>query len=90
MKAAERCPVIGHLQPASARHTAAGAMSNSDWWPDQLNLQILHQNSLRGNPLGANFNYAEEFKKLDRKALMASRVLWMQPKISARRLLAWG
>ncbi|MEY3174161.1 MAG: Catalase-peroxidase [Planctomycetota bacterium] len=69
MKAAERCPVIGHLQPASARHTAAGAMSNSDWWPDQLNLTILHQNSLRGNPLGANFNYAEEFKKLDLKAL---------------------
>ena len=69
MKAAERCPVIGHLQPASARHTAAGAMSNGDWWPDQLNLKILHQNSLRGNPLGANFNYAEEFKKLDLKAL---------------------
>ena len=69
MKTIEKCPVIDHLQPAPARHTAAGSMSNSDWWPDQLNLKILHQNSPRGNPLGATFNYAEEFNKLDLKAL---------------------
>ena len=69
MKTIEKCPVIDHLQPAAARHTAAGSMSNSDWWPDQLNLKILHQNSPRGNPLGATFNYAEEFNKLDLKAL---------------------
>jgi catalase-peroxidase len=48
---------------------AAGAWSNRDWWPNQLNLQILHQNPSMSNPLGENFNYAEEFKKLDLAAL---------------------
>jgi catalase-peroxidase len=52
------------------RHTAAGALSNRDWWPDQLNLQILHQNSAKSNPMGEDFNYAEEFKKLDLNAVM--------------------
>ncbi len=65
-----QCPVIGGTQrPASQRNTAAGGLSNSDWWPNQLNLQILHQNSPAGNPMGASFNYAEEFKKLDLEAL---------------------
>jgi catalase-peroxidase len=45
--------------------TAAGGMANRDWWPNQLNLQVLHQNSPKGNPMGESFNYAEEFKKLD-------------------------
>ncbi|MCY2950233.1 MAG: catalase-peroxidase, partial [Planctomycetota bacterium] len=54
---------------SSQRHTAAGALSNRDWWPNQLNLQILHQNSVRGNPMGEDFNYAEQFKKLDLVAL---------------------
>ncbi|MBX3427216.1 MAG: catalase/peroxidase HPI [Pirellulales bacterium] len=63
------CPVMGAVRPAAARHTAAGAMSTSDWWPNQLNLKILHQNSPGGNPLGADFNYAEEFAKLDLDAL---------------------
>jgi catalase-peroxidase len=63
-----KCPVMGNPAPA-ARHTAAGAMSNRDWWPDQLNLSILHQNNPKGNPLGADFNYAEEFKKLDLEAV---------------------
>jgi len=63
-----KCPVMG--APASpGRHTAAGAMTNSDWWPNQLNLKILHQNSPKGNPMGEGFNYAEEFKKLDLAAL---------------------
>jgi catalase-peroxidase len=63
-----KCPVMG--APAGAgRHTAAGAMTNSDWWPNQLNLKILHQNSPKGNPMGEAFNYAEEFKKLDLAAL---------------------
>jgi catalase-peroxidase len=44
-------------------------MSNRDWWPNQLNLQVLHQNSPKGNPMGGEFNYAEEFKKLDLDAL---------------------
>jgi catalase-peroxidase len=63
------CPVMGNVSPASARHTAAGAKSNRDWWPNQLNLKILHQNSAKGNPMGKEFNYAEEFKKLDLGAL---------------------
>jgi catalase-peroxidase len=51
------------------RHTAAGARSNRDWWPNQLRLEILHQNSPLSNPLGKEFEYAEEFKKLDLAAL---------------------
>jgi catalase-peroxidase len=63
-----KCPVMG--APASpGRHTAAGSMTTGDWWPNQLNLKILHQNSVKGNPMGGAFEYAEEFKKLDLKAL---------------------
>ncbi|HNA31155.1 MAG TPA: catalase-peroxidase, partial [Thiobacillaceae bacterium] len=54
--------------PFSAGHggrTTAGAQSNRDWWPNQLNLKILHQHSPASNPLGADFNYAEAFKTLD-------------------------
>jgi catalase-peroxidase len=61
-----QCPVMGG---AASRPTAAGAMSNGDWWPNQLNLKILHQNSAKGNPMGSSFDYAEEFKKLDLNAL---------------------
>ena len=65
-----QCPVIGGTQkPPSERPTAAGGYSNGDWWPNQLNLQILHQNSPKGNPMGEDFNYAVEFKKLDLDAL---------------------
>lgn len=64
-----KCPVMSNVNPAASHHTAAGAMSNSDWWPDQLNLKILHQNSLQGNPMGGSFEYAEEFRKLDLQAL---------------------
>jgi catalase-peroxidase len=49
--------------------TSRTSNSNRDWWPNQLNLKILHQNSLLSNPMGKEFNYAEEFKKLDLKAL---------------------
>ncbi|MBB5033359.1 catalase-peroxidase [Prosthecobacter vanneervenii] len=63
-----QCPVMGAAAGPN-RTTAAGAMSNGDWWPNQLNLKILHQNSPRGNPMGAGFSYAEEFKKLDLAAL---------------------
>jgi catalase-peroxidase len=45
--------------------TAGGGRSNRDWWPNQLNLKILHQHSHKSNPMGEAFNYAEEFKKLD-------------------------
>ena len=60
-----KCPFTG----ASHRHTAAGSFSNADWWPEQLNLKMLHQNGPQLNPYGKNFNYAEEFKSLDLDAL---------------------
>ena len=43
--------------------------SNQDWWPNQLNLQVLNQNSPRTNPLGEKFRYADQFKDLDVEAL---------------------
>ncbi len=49
--------------------STSGGMSNREWWPNQLNLKILHQNSSLSNPMGEKFNYAEEFKKLDLQAL---------------------
>ncbi len=49
--------------------TAGGGTSNRDWWPDQLDLDILHQHSSLSNPMGEEFNYAEEFKKLDLEAV---------------------
>jgi catalase-peroxidase len=58
--------------PFAAQHgarTTAAAQSNADWWPNQLNLKILHQHSAKSDPMGKDFNYAEEFKKLDLAAL---------------------
>ncbi len=58
--------------PFTAMHgarTTAGAQSNRDWWPNQLNLRILHQHSARSNPMDERFNYAEAFKTLDLAAL---------------------
>jgi catalase-peroxidase len=62
------CPVMNGSAVAN-RSTVAGALTNKDWWPNQLNLHILRQNSAKSNPLGEDFNYAEEFKKLDLNAL---------------------
>ncbi|MDF0661855.1 catalase/peroxidase HPI [Rhizobium sp. BC49] len=56
-----KCPVAHHKAPAGR--------SNRDWWPNQLNVQMLHHNSGRADPLGQAFDYAEEFKKLDLQAL---------------------
>ena len=60
-----KCPVTGkdHVHPVGKGTT------NRDWWPDQLNLRILHQHSSLSNPLGESFNYAQEFKKLDLHAV---------------------
>ncbi|HSF91235.1 MAG TPA: catalase/peroxidase HPI, partial [Paracoccaceae bacterium] len=55
-----KCPVM---------HTTAGVRSNADWWPNQLNIRILHQKSPMSDPMGPDFNYAEAFKSLDLKAL---------------------
>ncbi|MGJ8582782.1 MAG: catalase/peroxidase HPI [Marinosulfonomonas sp.] len=57
-----KCPVMHGA-------TKLGDRSNSDWWPNQLNLRILHQNSALSDPMGQDFDYAEEFKKLDLTAL---------------------
>src|SRR5271167_1772216 len=59
---AGKCPVVHGA-------TNVGMRSNGDWWPNQLNLRILRQNSPQSDPMGRDFNYAEEFKKLDLKAL---------------------
>jgi len=58
---AGKCPVMHGARP--------GGRSNRDWWPNQLNLKILQQNSPLSDPMGKDFNYAEEFKKLDFEAL---------------------
>ncbi len=60
-----KCPVQG----VRATVTFAAGRSNRDWWPKQLNLKVLHQNSSLSDPMGNEFSYAEEFKKLDLEAL---------------------
>jgi catalase-peroxidase len=60
-----KCPVTG----ASRKPIAGGGRSNRDWWPNQLNLKILHQHAHLSNPMGEAFNYAEEFKQLDLQAV---------------------
>ena len=61
-----RCPVMAG--PAASQ-TAVGAMANQHWWPNQLNLRMLHQNTPAADPMGEDFNYAEEFKTLDLPAV---------------------
>ena len=65
MSSESKCPVLG----GPHRHTAIGTASNQHWWPNQLNLKILHQNSPLSDPMGKEFNYAEEFATLDLDAL---------------------
>ncbi len=65
MSEESKCPVTGHAgMTSSSRGT-----SNRDWWPNQLNLNVLHQHAPASNPLGPDFNYAEAFKKLDLAAV---------------------
>ncbi len=61
-----KCPVTS----GAHRHSAAGAATNADWWPNQLDLKILHQHSPLSNPMGKAFNYAKEFKSLDLDAVI--------------------
>ena len=65
MSEESKCPVTGRTE----NPTAGGGTSVRDWWPNQLNLKILHQNSELSNPMGKEFNYAEEFNKLDLEAV---------------------
>ena len=60
-----KCPVMHGVSPNATN----AARSNRDWWPNQLNLKILHQHTALSNPMGAAFDYAEAFKKLDFAAL---------------------
>ena len=72
-QAAGKCPVMHGAVP----HATAGGRSNRDWWPNQLNLRILHQNAPVSNPMGANFNYAQAFSELDYQALKQDLVALM-------------
>jgi catalase-peroxidase len=62
-----KCPVTGG---GARRHTVAGSPTNAGWWPDQLNLKILHQRSPLSDPMDKDFNYAKEFKSLDLNAVI--------------------
>jgi len=66
MESESKCPYSGETR----RHTQAGAPSNAGWWPNQLRLELLHQHSSKSNPMGEEFNYAEEFKSLDLHAVI--------------------
>ncbi len=65
MNEVSKCPVTGRM----SKQVAGGGTSNRDWWPNQLNLHILHQHSSKSNPMGKGFDYAKEFKKLDLQAV---------------------
>jgi len=65
MEETSKCPVTGKTRSSGA----GSGMTNKDWWPNRLNLKILHQNSVLSNPMGADFKYAEAFKKLDLDAI---------------------
>jgi len=65
MSTESKCPFPGHARTSAA----AGARSNTDWWPNQLKVNTLHQHSPLSDPMGEKFNYAEEFNSLDLKAV---------------------
>lgn len=67
------CPVMH----SGAKSASSGVRSNQDWWPNQLNLKILHQNSEKSDPMAPGFNYADAFKSLDLKALKQDLVALM-------------
>jgi catalase-peroxidase len=66
MSTESKCPFAG----GAGSHTIAAGQTNASWWPNQLNLKILHQRSALSNPMGEAFDYAEEFKSLDLDALI--------------------
>ena len=67
MSTPSKCPFAGAALNPAARNSV---QSNADWWPNQLRLNILHQHSLKSNPMGEDFDYASEFKSLDLHALV--------------------
>ena len=67
MTSESKCPFSGGVR----QHAVANAPRNADWWPNQLNLEILHQQSSKSDPMGAAFDYAEAFRRLDLDAVVA-------------------
>ena len=65
MSGESKCPVTGR----TSKHTAGRGTSNRDWWPDSLNLDVLRQHSSKSDPMGEDFDYAEEFNSIDYEAL---------------------
>ena len=61
-----KCP----MSAGARKQLTAGAQTNASWWPNQLNLKILRQHSPVSDPMGGDFDYAKEFKKLDLKAVI--------------------
>ena len=59
MSEEQKCPFSGKKMPVAGKGT-----TNKDWWPNQVNLGILHQHAPSSNPMDKDFNYAEEFKKI--------------------------
>ena len=66
MDSDSKCPFAGNV----TKNTVAGSRNNADWWPEQLNLKILHQHSNLSDPMDEKFDYAEEFKSLDLHAVV--------------------
>ena len=64
-----KCPFAN----AASKPTVAGGRNNADWWPNQLNLKILHQNAAVADPMGEAFDYAEEFKP---QVMVSTRHHW--------------
>jgi catalase-peroxidase len=73
MNSEAKCPFATH-----GARTSGGAQSNSHWWPNRLNLRILHQHSAKSNPMDAAFDYSAEFRKLDYAALKKDLYALMQ------------
>ena len=65
MENQKKCPV---MHGAMSTYSSSGT-SNKDWWPNQLNISILHQHDKKTNPMGEDFNYRNEFKKIDKDVL---------------------
>ena len=66
MTTESKCPFAGNV----TKNTVAGSQSNANWWPEQLNLKVLHQHSTLSDPMDEKFDYAEEFKSLDLHAVV--------------------
>ena len=67
MSSESKCPVMG----GSHKNNAVGSFANQRWWPNQLNLKILHQNDPSSSPMDEDFDYAAAFNSLDHEALKA-------------------